>query len=340
MSGGAGQVLEALLDAAPATCSGEDLSARLGVSRAQIWKHVGGLRKRGYEIEGAPGGGYRLLARPDRLYPEEVHRGLETVWLGRPLHHFESVDSTNRVASDLAREGASHGTAVIAEGQSAGRGRLGRSFFSPASTNLYTSLVLRPEIDTVDSPTLLLAAGVAVAETVAESLGSHADVEIKWPNDVLIGGRKTSGILMELGAEEARVSYAILGIGVNLNVDPESFPSEFRARATSLRAHSDRALDRGDFTRRLYSILEDVIDEHARGGFEAIRPRFDSHFKMVGRSITVSRIGDDPLEGVARGIAANGALEVELRDGDTIRVLAGDVTLSGRTREPQERPSP
>jgi BirA family biotin operon repressor/biotin-[acetyl-CoA-carboxylase] ligase len=340
MMSGVAQVLEALVDAGPTPCSGEELSARLGVSRAQIWKHVGTLRKRGYEIEGAPGGGYRLLERPDRLYPEEVHRGLETTWLGRPLHHFESTDSTNRIATELARDGAPHGTAVVAEGQTAGRGRLGRSFYSPASSNLYTSIVLRPDLEIVHSPTLLLAAGVAVAETVARILGPDHALEIKWPNDVLIDGRKTSGILMELGAEEARVSYAILGIGVNLNVDPESFPDEFRARATSLRAQAGRRIDRVDFTRRLYSSLEDVLDVHARGGFEAVRPRFDSHFKMLGRSIEVSRIGDDPLAGVATGVAENGALEVETPDGSTIRVLAGDVTLSGRTREPQENPSP
>jgi len=340
MTTGAGHVLEALVESGPTPCSGEDLSSRLGVSRAQIWKHVGALRKRGYQIEGAPGGGYRLLQRPDRLYAEEIHRGLGTAWLGRPLHHFESTDSTNRVAMELAREGARHGTAVIAEGQTAGRGRLGRSFFSPAATNLYTSLVLRPQLDTAESPTLLLAAGVAVAEAVGACLGPDAELEIKWPNDVLIGGRKTSGILMELGAEETRISHAILGIGVNLNVDPGSFPEEFRARATSLRAHTGAPVDRVAFTRRLYSILEDVLDAHARGGFDAVRPRFDAHFKMVGRSITVSRVGAEPLGGIAKGIAENGALEVETSDGDTIRVLAGDVTLSGRTREPQESPSP
>ena len=205
MSEGAGRVLEALVDADSGPCSGEELSAQLGVSRAQIWKHVGSLRKRGYEIEGEPGGGYRLLARPDRLYPEEIQRGLGTAWLGRPIHHFESTDSTNRVAIELARDGATHGTTVIAEGQTAGRGRLGRSFFSPPASNLYTSIILRPDLDTAQSPTLLLAAGVAVAETAAAVLGSAQLLEIKWPDDVLIKGRKTSGILMELGAEEARV---------------------------------------------------------------------------------------------------------------------------------------
>jgi BirA family transcriptional regulator, biotin operon repressor / biotin---[acetyl-CoA-carboxylase] ligase len=324
---GARRVLESLREAGEVPCSGEELSSQLGVSRAQVWKHVSTLRKRGYAIDGAPGGGYSLISSPDRLYPEEVSRGLDTQWLGQEIKHLDETDSTNRVAADLAREGARHGLAVVAEAQTAGRGRLGRSFFSPAYSNLYTSIILRPDLDTASAPTLLLAAGVAVAETVAEVLGETSDLEIKWPNDVLLGGLKTSGILMELGAEENRVSYAILGIGVNLNVEREQFPDEFRNRATSLLSHSGNPVDRVEFTRKLFRKLENVLEHHAQGGLTQLRPRFDRFFHMLDRKITVAQVGGEEIDGVAVGIAANGALQIERPTKERIEVLAGDVTI-------------
>ena len=214
-------------------CSGEALSSALGVSRAQVWKHVQQLRKRGYEIEGEPGGGYRLRSIPDRLYPEAIETHLETRWLARTIEHLEETDSTNRVASERGAAGAEHGYTVIAESQTAGRGRLGRSFFSPPHRNLYSSSILRPQLDTSVAPTLIPSAAIAVADTLADELGSREGVEIKWPNDVLLGGRKTSGILMEMHAEEARVGHLVLGIGINLNIDPAQFPADFRDLATS-----------------------------------------------------------------------------------------------------------
>ncbi len=327
MTSGAERVLEALRRSGGETCSGAGLSEQLQVSRSQIWKHVETLRAKGYGIEGAPGGGYRLVSVPDRLYPDEILAGLPTRWMAREIRYFEAIDSTNRVGFDLAREGAAHGTAVIAEGQSAGRGRLGRSFYSPPHRNLYTSVVLRPSLSASDAATVILAAGIAVAETVAASLGSRDAVEIKWPNDVLLDGLKTSGILMELSAEATRVGFLILGIGVNLNQDRDGFPAEFRSLATSLAAHTGRSVDRVDFTRRLFVTLEDVLDVHAEQGWEALRPRFQEFFRMVGRRIRVSDLATGETAGVCRGIDPDGALRLERDDGARIRVLAGDVTI-------------
>lgn len=332
MSAGSAQVLALLREAGGGAVSGEALSSAFGVSRAQIWKHVETLRRRGYGIEGEPGGGYRLSTLPDRLYPEEIATGLTTRWLGRELVHHEEIDSTNRAAFEWAREGAPHGAAVLAEAQTAGRGRLGRRFFSPPHRNLYVSIVLRPSLTVAEAPTLIPVAGVAVAEAVAAVVGDDASVEIKWPNDVLLGGRKTSGILMEMSAEAARVGFAILGIGVNLNVDPASFPAEFREHATSLRAHLGADVDRAAFARRLFGILEEALDAHARDGFAALRSRFDARFRMAGREIEVTDLDGARTTGVARGVAADGALELERPDGAIVRVLAGDVTLSRRGR--------
>lgn len=336
---GARLILRALRESPHAALSGETLSSALGVSRAQVWKHVGALRGRGYEIEGERGDGYRLVSAPDRLYADEVQAGLDTEWLGQNIVHLEETDSTNRVAFELGRDGAEAGTAVIAESQTAGRGRLGRSFYSPPHTNLYTSILLRPTGSISDTPTLILGAAIAVAETVAETVGDADAIEIKWPNDVLIRRRKTSGILMESSAEGTRIAFAVLGIGINLNVDRETFPDEFRSLATSLRSETGETVDRVAFTRRLFENLERQLEVHATGGFNALRPRFSSFFRMTGAEIGVEEIGGGRIDGIARDIAPNGALEVEInqgpRAGEIVRVMAGDVTLTK-----PDRPAP
>jgi BirA family biotin operon repressor/biotin-[acetyl-CoA-carboxylase] ligase len=331
VSTGPVRVLGALRRAGDRPCSGEALSQEYGISRAQVWKDVETLRARGYRIEAEPGGGYRLRSAPDRLYPEEIQNGLETRWLAHRIHYFEETDSTNRVALDLAREGAPHGTAVIAEGQSAGRGRLGRRFHSPPFVNLYTSIVLRPELSLPDAPAWTLASAVAVADAVAEVLGDPEAVEIKWPNDVLIDGRKASGILLELAAEATRVAFLVLGIGVNLNVDPATFPEEFRASATSLAARRGRPIDRAAFARALYARLEQVLDACAASGFREILPRFEARFRMRGRRVRVTELGGGAQEGWVHGIDEDGALRLALADGAQVRFLAGDVSLARET---------
>ncbi len=331
MRGGPARVLDGLRSTRSGPCSGESLSADLGVSRAQIWKHVETLRARGYDIAGEPGGGYRLVATPDRLYPEEIAAGLETRWLGRRIEYHDTVDSTNRIAFELGRAGAPAGTAVIAEAQTAGRGRLGRSFFSPSGLNLYTSILLRPEISTADAPTLIHAAAIGCAEAIAASVSDPNEVEIKWPNDVLLGGLKTSGILMEMTSEATRVEFAVLGIGVNLNVPRQDLPEEFRHLATSLISHRGQPVDRVAFTQRLYSILEGVLEAHSEGGFAAIRARYENRFRMAGRRVRVIGLAGDEIAGIVTGIASDGALLMDRDGGGNERVIAGDVTLAKET---------
>jgi len=325
---GPARILDALRGAGGRSCSGELLSESQGISRAQVWKHVETLRATGYKIEGERGDGYRLVATPDRLYPEEVLAALKTRWLARDLRYFDEIDSTNRVALDLAREGAAHGTTVVADSQTAGRGRLGRSFFSPRGTNLYTSIVLRPAVTTVEAPAWILASAVAVADTVAGFVSDPEQVEIKWPNDVLLGGRKTCGILMELGAEATRVAYLVLGIGVNLNVDPAEFPEEFRSTATSLREHREDPVERVPFACRLYENLESTLDTCQREGFAGVLPRFERLFRMVGRPIRVRDMDGGVRGGTVAGIDGDGALLLDTGGaGSPERVVAGDVTL-------------
>jgi BirA family biotin operon repressor/biotin-[acetyl-CoA-carboxylase] ligase len=262
-----------------------------------------------------------------RLDAETLQPGLDTLWLAREIVWLATTDSTMRAAGELAARGAAHGTAVIAEEQTAGRGRLGRSFHSPPGTNLYVSILLRPTPPGMLAPTLVLAAGVAVAECVAGWLGAPGRVDLKWPNDVRIDRKKTSGILVELASDASLPVWAVLGIGVNLNVDPATFPAEFRQRATSLAAASGRPLDRVAFTRRLFGTLERVLDLHASQGFAGVRPRFEAWFRMGGQPVRVLEPAGGTLEGVVAGVDPDGALRLRLADGRAQRVLAGEVTL-------------
>ncbi len=325
---GAEQVLEGLRETDGGFCSGQALSRRLGVSRAQVWKHIESLRERGYAIEGEAGGGYRLTSIPDRLYASEVQRGLQTRELAQNLVYFEEIDSTNRFVFDEGRRGAPAGTTAIAESQSAGRGRLGRSFHSPAHLNLYTSILLRPALSTVEAPTLVHAAAVGCANAIAAFVPDPSHVEIKWPNDILLGGRKTCGILMESHAEATRLEFAVVGIGVNLNIDRNDFPDEFRSRATSLRSHTGKPIDRIPFARALFEALEASFDRHASGGFAAIRPAYEARFRMRGKSVRITDLGGAERDGRVLGIADDGSLRLARADGREECVIAGDVTLS------------
>ena len=174
--------------------------------------------------------------------------------------------------------------------------------------------MLRPRLLTADAPPWILASAIAVAEAVEQTVGDGDAVEIKWPNDVLLGGLKTSGILMELSAEATRVVFLVLGIGVNLNVDRRDFPEEFRATATSLSSHCGRKIDRVAFAQRLYNALERALDTCAERGFEALRPRFEARFRMRGRPLTVLELDGTRQRGVAEGVAGDGALLLR-RDG-------------------------
>jgi BirA family biotin operon repressor/biotin-[acetyl-CoA-carboxylase] ligase len=261
------------------------------------------------------------------LTAEAISAGLDTRWLAREIRCLARTDSTMRVASELALAGAAHGSCVIAEEQSAGRGRLGRGFFSPPGSNLYSSTLLRPTPPGMLAGTLVLAAGVALAECVALWLGDAARVELKWPNDVRIDRKKTSGILVELSYAGAAPAFAVLGIGVNLNVDPATFPEEFRRRATSLSAASGKAIDRVAFAQHLYGSLERVLDLHASAGFHALRPRFEALFRMRGELVQVHEPAGGSFEGRVVGVDADGALRLALAGGER-RVLAGEVTLS------------
>ncbi|MBM4266910.1 MAG: biotin--[acetyl-CoA-carboxylase] ligase [Deltaproteobacteria bacterium] len=302
--------------------SGAEVAERLGVSRAAVWKRIERLRERGYAIEAVAGRGYRLLRGPDLLLPEAIARARGTTRFAGEIVHRAEVDSTSRLAADLARAGAAEGTTVVAESQTAGRGRLGRTWSSPVGVNLYLSMVLRPSLAPSEVTAVSLVAAIAVLDTIEETCELRA--EIKWPNDVLLTGRKVCGILTELEAEAERVRFLVLGIGVNLNARIQDFPPELRRKASSLRVASGRRVDRVAFTGNLLRHLEEVYDAFLRGGFAAVRPRYESRHGLVGRRVRIE--GGPIASGVVRGVDADGALLVETPQG-VARVAAGEVSL-------------
>ncbi len=321
--------------------SGEALSAELGMSRAAIWKHVEALRAAGYRIDALRARGYALGAAPDRLIPAEIARHLTTARFGRRLECFETIDSTNVHAARLAREDAPEGTLVLAERQTAGRGRLGRSWVSPARVNLYASFVVRPRLAPADAPQLALAAAVAVARALGTVPDLGRDrIAIKWPNDCLLDGKKVAGILTEMDAEVDRIKSVVLGIGVNLNASARAFPPELRATATSVLLATRARVDRPRFAAALCATLEDVYDRVVRDGFATITDEWEAYSCLTGRAVAIDGAGRRS-SGVVRGIDAQGRLVLDGPDGEE-RIVAGDVSMvdgyRGLARRRKETP--
>ncbi|HSP20358.1 MAG TPA: biotin--[acetyl-CoA-carboxylase] ligase [Myxococcaceae bacterium] len=324
-------VLEMLVDSGTDYASGEALSGKLGLSRTAVWKVVNVLRDRGYAIEAVPSRGYRLIRVPDRLTALEILPLLETGDLGRTVHAFDSLPSTSELAFRLAAEGAEHGELILAETQTAGRGRRGRSWASPPGKNLYASLVLRPELPPQRAPELTLLAAVAVAEALR---GEGVEASIKWPNDLQVGGKKIAGILTELSAESDQVHFVVLGIGVNLNAEPSDFPPDVSRLATSVLRVLGRRVDRAAFVARLLKLLEQWLAIHETDGFGPVRARWRALSSTLGLEVLVKSERRE-LRGVAEDIDTDGALLLRTEDGME-RVLAGEVEQV----RPRVRPSP
>jgi BirA family biotin operon repressor/biotin-[acetyl-CoA-carboxylase] ligase len=309
------------LRAADAPVSGSELARRLGCSRTAVWKHVAALRRAGYAIAARRAAGYRLMAVPDRLGPAELAPYLTGSW--RRIEWRAELDSTQRLARELAHAGAAEGTAVIAEQQTAGRGRLGRQWHSPAGTNLYCSVVLRPAVALAAVPPLALVAGLAVADAVRETTGLAA--ALKWPNDVQIAGRKVAGILMELDAEVERVHVVVAGIGVNLNL--AGFPDDLADTATSLRLATGGPVDRAAFTGRLLGALEERYRRFLAGGFAVMRSEWEACSALTGKEVRVTA-PEGEVAGRVLGVDDDGALRLAGPRGE-VRVVAGEVSLRG-----------
>jgi BirA family biotin operon repressor/biotin-[acetyl-CoA-carboxylase] ligase len=252
----------------------------------------------------------------------QVREHLDAKRLGIRFHYFTEISSTNSHARELAEKGAAEGEVVLAESQTHGRGRLGRRWESPPLANLYLSVILRPKLAPVHAPQITLMAAVALAETVGSFIPQKAT--IKWPNDILVNGKKLAGILTEAACVPERVEYVILGIGVNVNYPIDSMPQELRHRATSLLDLTRIEVNRESFLRRLIQDLDRCYGDLEQSGFEPLAPRWEAHFGLRGQRVRVELI-DQVVVGRARGIAQDGALLVQGDDGTLQKVIAGDV---------------
>lgn len=311
--------------------SGEKISQGLHISRTAVWKHVEALREEGYVIDSVPRRGYKVIHTPDILYPGEIKKGLETQALGKEIHHFSLVDSTNRVARELAEEGAHEGTVVLAEQQSQGKGRMERHWHSPPG-GIWMSVILRPQLPPYQVQGITLVAAVVVVEAVKEVTGLCP--KIKWPNDIYIEGRKVCGILAEMKGEMDRVDHVVIGIGLNANNEFKEAdePGSEGFSAASLSMFLGEPADRRDLVRAILSRLEEYYFRHGREGISYLLELWRRNNFTLGSSV-VLKMGDKEFPGVAEDITPEGGLILRNHQGKTKVFYSGEVTVIGHGRK-------
>ena len=302
--------------------SGEVLAARVGLSRAGIWKRLHRLKALGYLIEGEPRRGYRLLAPPDKLLPEEIIYRLGITTLRGPIYHFETIESANDTAKILGAQGAAEGAMVVAETQTAGRGRLGRYWLSPPGLGIYVSLLLRPPLPPNELPQITLSTAVSVVRALTRAVGVTPG--IKWPNDLILKGKKLGGILTEMETESDQIRYLVVGMGLNVN-NPD-FPPELGGRATSLLREEGHSFPRLTILKAWLEEFETLYKQFLAQGFPGILEEWKQHSVTLGKYVAV-RQGPRQIEGLAMEITAEGALVLETAWGEEVKVTSGEITL-------------
>lgn len=321
--------LRGLLERSPGEfISGEDIARRLGISRAAVWKRVRSLRRRGYRIEGARGAGYRLIERPDSFEKADLLPLLSRPALWKDFLYYAVTDSTNSRAAELAEKGGVHGTVLCANAQTGGRGRMGRGWLSPPGVNVYLSILLRPPVEPARAPQLTLVAAVALAQAVEETCGVAAG--LKWPNDLLLDGRKAAGILAEMSADPDRVRHVIVGVGLNVNMEAADFPEDLRERATSLRIRTGRTFRRAELVARFLDAFSRAYEGYLTGGFKSLWPEWKRRDILKGKPATV-RLPAGDARGKILGVDGNGML-VFRRAGAarSEKIASGEIVGIGR----------
>ena len=319
------QILAALRATASGGVSGAELSEKLGVSRAAIWARIEELRALGYDIQASPHFGYQLVSVPDVLHADDLRSRLSDVKIiGHEIHVFQETTSTNDIAEKLARDGVREGAVIFAESQTKGRGRLGRKWISPPGRGLWFSVLLRPDLRPQAATQLTVAAATALARAIRKQ--TNLKPKIKWPNDILLSGKKVVGILTELSAELDHVKHVILGIGVDVNLTASELPSELRAIATSLKIESGKNVNRADLAAAIIRELDSDYVRICRGGFQALADEWEENCCTLGHNVTIS-LGTRIIEGRAESLDSDGALLVRTQHGHLERIVGGDVTL-------------
>lgn len=305
--------------------SGQELCSRFGVSRTAVWKAIRQLREEGYEIEAIPNRGYHITGYPDVVSAQEIESRLTTAWVGKQVVYEPVVDSTNNKAKRLAEEGAGHGTLVLADQQSQGKGRRGRSWSTPPGTAVAMTVIVRPGMRPEQASMLTLIMGLAVASACRSLF--ELDAQIKWPNDIVIGGKKLCGILTEMSAEMNEIHYLVIGTGINVNM--EEFPMEIRDTATSLCLELGKKVRRADVIQRCLEYFEQYYDVFMETeNLSRLQKLYNQLLVSRDRQVRVLTPGNE-YQGISRGINDKGELLVERENGKTEAVYAGEVSVRG-----------
>lgn len=305
--------------------SGEKLSEEFQMTRSGIWKYINMLKEDGYIIESVPRNGYRILSSPDILTFEEIEEYLTTGFLGKKIYYYDTIDSSNKEAKKIAHL-EDEGTLVIAEEQMDGKGRLGRNWISPRGKGIWMSIILKPEIEPykLGSITLL---GAAALYNGLKKMGINST--IKWPNDILIDGKKIAGILTEMSAELNRVNYLVMGMGINVNLDSDDIPEELKEKATSIKIDQKKEIDRKKLLANILNEFEKLYISFRKGGntLEAI-DICRKNSATIGKEVRIIRANKEK-RGRALDIDSKGELVVEFENGDIENIFAGEVLVRG-----------
>ena len=305
--------------------SGQELCQQFGVSRTAVWKIIHQLKEEGYEIDAITNKGYKLKTYPDILNQHEIASRLQTKWIGKEVVFLNETDSTNRKARILAEEGMGHGTLIVADTQTGGKGRRGRTWYSPPGTSLAMSLILKPKLEVSKASMLTLVQAMAVASAIEEICGMEA--QIKWPNDILVNGKKVCGILTEMNLEMMEISSIIIGTGVNVN--QEEFPADIAEIATSLKIEKKRSLSRADIIEHICDLFEDYFEKFMESkDLSGMLDEYNARLISRGKIVKVLDPGKE-FTGQALGINAFGELQVQKAEGEIVSVYAGEVSVRG-----------
>jgi BirA family biotin operon repressor/biotin-[acetyl-CoA-carboxylase] ligase len=314
------------LRAAPWGVSGAELARALRMTRAGVWGHIEQLRASGYDIEAAPHSGYRLFGTPDALHADDLYSRLgPTRVIGREIHVFKETTSTNDIAARLARGRAPEGAVVFAEAQTKGRGRMGRTWLSPAGKGLWFTVLLRPAFSPQQATQLTVAAATALTRAITLQTGIVP--EIKWPNDIMIRGRKLCGILTEMSAEMDSLKEVLLGIGMDVNLEAADFPPPLRKIATSLRLETGQPVNRAELAVVILRELDRDYDLVKKGEFDIVADQWREHCSTLGCQVAI-RVGNRVIRGRAESLDDDGALLVRGPHGHLERIVGGDVAIS------------
>ncbi|WP_029329072.1 biotin--[acetyl-CoA-carboxylase] ligase [Lentibacillus jeotgali] len=302
--------------------SGQFLSEKLNISRSAIWKHMKELEKDGYLIEGVRRKGYRIAGSPDKVSENTLHWGLQTKWLGKNIIHKTTTNSTQQVAHQAARDNAEHGTVIIADEQTRGKGRMARQWHSTRNKGIWMSMILRPSIPPAAAPQLTLLAATVLADVITKY--TSAEPKIKWPNDLLVNDKKTAGILTEMQAEQDRIQYIAAGIGINVNHSNNDFPEDISNKATSLKLETGEDQQIVQIIQKILMSFEKAYDSFIQDGFSDVKNKWESYGYKIGEAIRI-RTNSELLDATFTGIAEDGALIVQSETDGPRRIYSGEI---------------